>query len=594
MAPSNNSAIISLGLNNNALAAGIRSSMGMLQSFAQNVAGKLSQVAFSPRMFKTQQWLSHTAGRVSGVMAVRGIDALVDQGKAVFDFENKLVRFGIAAKSTPMQLMAIRNAARASAAQIGVDASVVLDSARAYVDLAGAQNASIDKMRVLARVGQASEAEGKDLAGMMYQLTRSMKVADGQMEDTMGGLINQAKEGAIEAKQMAAEFSGMMPIFARFGITGREGAIQLGAMYQVTRDGFDSAAQAATGMIRLMAGFQRHASRFREWGIQVFKPGSKKDLRSLSDIMEQVKKSPLSKNVEALIKAFGRSEAWRTFELLEEAPKRLKDLEDAGRANGVIAKDLATYAESAGGKMAISFERMKNAIAEAFTPERIMKFVSAIEGLSSKIEPLVEGVGRLGDGLGAIYGAGKAIHGFVKPGDSIIRSTSEDEAKRVSMENGMGLIETRQAMQEDWSRSLQLKRRIGDALKFDRTNEATDKLAVQAAEQPYRPGITDLHAAAQSYLNVVGVTPERYQELAAQLRKEKIEADIKSGHGRSAKDMSMPTMADLKNLIDTGLAPAVSRAIVQAQNHPSNKTVLTIDGNPIASSSRNATDRRRK
>ena len=46
----------------------------------------------------------------------------------------------------------------------------------------------------------------------------------------------------------------------------------------------------------------------------------------MADIMKQVHDNPLAKDIEALIKAFGRSEAWRTFELLNESPARLKEL----------------------------------------------------------------------------------------------------------------------------------------------------------------------------------------------------------------------------------------------------------------------------
>lgn len=592
-----NVASIALVAETGRLAQGLRAAGNMVEGWAKSTRGVLTSMALAPG--KALGNIGKAIGTLATFgVAARGLDVMVELGQSVFDFERKLTRFGIATRQGATKMDELRRAARATSVATGVDAVTVLDSARAYVDLAGAQQFSIEKMNILARAGQASEAAGKDLAGMMYQLTRSMKITDEQMEDTMGGLINQAKDGAIEAKQMAAEFAGMMPIFARFGVIGREGAIRLGAMYQVTRDGFDSAAQAQTGMIRLMAGFQRHASRFREWGVQVFKKGSKKDLRDLSDIMEQVKKSPLSKNIEGLIKAFGRSEAWRTFELLAEAPQRLKELEEAGRQNGVIAKDIATFTESASGRMDVAFEKMKNGFAEVLTPERVDQIVSGIQSIANAMPTLMHAIGSV------VSLFGKFVHQVQKAknylqGDSKLELTDDekslvrrmeaqekDKLKRLSPEQ-MAAARKIRARKQDYDAA------IGDIMDKEDDFGPTDASIKRAIEYgrswhgsgPKMPG----DSAAISYLKgrEKDITTARYKRLEAEVQAEDKARMSVFGFDPQEKFRQGQEAAQQQQFIKN-LAEAIGTVI---NGKP---TRVEIDGNPVAKSSGNATDRRRR
>jgi TP901 family phage tail tape measure protein len=611
--PSNNVAEIVLTASYTALAAALAAAGNLVKSFASGAQASIQKMSLAPQNpNKGSSWLPHAVGQVAGNLAMRGIDKLVDEGKAVFDFERKLQRFGIAAKWTDTQLEGLRKATRETSVATGQDATEVLNAARAYADLAGASAASTDKMRVLARVGQASEASGADLAGMMYQLTRSMKVADDQMEDTMGGLINQAKEGAIEAKQMAAEFSGMMPIFARFGVVGREGAVQLGAMYQVTRDGFDSASQAATGMIRLMAGFQRHASRFAEGGVQVFKPGSKKELRDLSDIMEQVKRSPLNKDIEALIKAFGRSEAWRTFELLAEAPERLKELEQAGRANGVVQQDLQRYLASTSGQMDLAMQKVKNAFAEALTPDRIAQIVSGITQMADAIGPLMRSVSFVADGferfLGLVQHTKRSLAGDnakiipnEKQANDLWRLRAENEGRRnITWEPGEKekALKFKREMDEH-NRQVDKIRALEDG--FGPT-DASIKEAIRLRHLNEGPGYgAPGDFAGTKYLEGEGVdvNSPRFKRLEQQVTDQ--EKKIKEGMSpfgfdptekfKAKRDAAQQAVNESVKLL-SGLGQQIGRHVAAAVGVKD--TVVHIDGNPVAKAAKEATDARRK
>jgi TP901 family phage tail tape measure protein len=610
--PPSNVAQIVLTASYSALASALNAAGNLVRSFASGATSTIQKMSLAPQKSgKDQGWLPHAMGQVAGNLAMRGIDKLVDEGKEVFDFERKLTRFGIAAKWTDEQLAGLRKATRQTSSDTGQDAVAVLDAARAYADLAGAQSASIEKMQILARVGQASEATGADLAGMMYQLTRSMKVADDQMEDTMGGLINQAKEGAIEAKQMAAEFSGMMPIFARFGVVGREGTVQLGAMYQVTRDGFDSAAQASTGMIRLMAGIQRHASRFAAAGVEVFKPGSKKDLREMSDIMAQIKRSPLNKDIEALIKAFGRSEAWRTFELLSEAPARLKELEEAGRANGVVQQDLQRYLASTSGQIDLSMQKMKNAFAEVLTPERIQQFVNGVAAMADAMGPLMQAVSFAVEGFErfmtlvqrtkrAVAGDNAKIQPTESQANDLWRLRREESGHFAGWQPG------------EKEKALKFKREM------DEHNAQVDKIrklenGMGPTDASIREAIKLRHLnegpgygargdfAGTKYLQGEGVdmTSPRYKRLEAEVSDQ--EKKLKEAQEpfsfdptaklRAKREAAKAALSGAAGIL-SNLGKDLGRHVANAVSGTS--TQVHIDGNPVAKAAKDATDKRRK
>lgn len=608
-------AAVQLTVQHSALTAGLRAAGAQIKSWAAStgamLSGGVSGAASLPgKMFAG---FGRSAVALAGFgLAKRGIDMLVEGASDVFDFERKLTRLGIASRLTDTQLGQYRSAARETSVATGQDAKVVLDSVRAYTDLAGAQAASISKMNILARAGQASEASGRDLAGMMYQLTRSFKVGDDQMEDTIGGLINQAKDGAIEAKQMAAEFAGMAPIFARFGVVGREGAVQLGAMYQITRDGFDSAAQAATGMIRLMAGFQRHASRFAQHGVQVFKPGSKSELREISDIMKQIKGSDLAHDTEALIKAFGRSEAWRTFQLLSEAPDRMRELEEAGRANGIVQQDLARYTESMAGRLDIAMAKVKMAFAEALTPERVSQIVGGIEAMVSAVGPLMNAVSTVAEGFSNFMKLAAAARAKLGGGNHKELSDKDqalvDAAQTGVMRDNRGREHF--LTPEEKERAKQLKKgqdeynhaidRIMEAEDAYGPTDASIKRAVEYGHSWYGSG-TKMPGdqAGIAYLKARDgeISSERYKRIDAQVSAEDA-ADAKR-RKKEADSMWAPQGMDVAAIQNKVAAQAMIDSAVDRLARTLGEMlgrgpVVEIDGNPVAKASKNATDQRRR
>jgi hypothetical protein len=299
-------------------------------------------------------------------------------------------------------------------------------------------------------------------------------------------------------------------------------------------------------------------------------------------------------------KMYGRTEGWRGALLEEEsrefekamdkASSRIEQLRAAGRVDGVIAKDLATYTESAAGRMAIAMEKMKNAIAEAFTPERIQKFVGAIEGLADKVGPLAEAIGKIGDGLGALYSIGKSIRGFVSDDrGSAVFATSPEEVQRYAKLKNVSEFEAYKQLETTYNKARELKVKIRDAIKDDKTTPESNKLAVQGMMAPQTEwGMLGEHEVGAQYVRNAGLTPDQVQKIKEQILKEQVDEAIASGKGQSTK--AAPDLgAELLKAINAG-APAIGRAVSQSIRDPQ----VNLDGNKVSTGVGNATDRRRR
>lgn len=406
-----NTAEIVIKANSRQLPAGLATAMTAMRGFARGVQAIMGAAARAPLNVARQ--VAHEVGRemVWG-MTRRGMDALIEQGHEVLNFREALGRLGLAARKTPQELSGIEAAVRSASNATGLGALEILKGTRAYVDIAGAERYTTEKMELLARVAQASGSKINDLAQVMYQLQHAMKIPDEQLESTFSGLLNMSKDGTIHFAQMAEEINELAPQFARFGVTGRDGMMQLAAMMQITRAGFASVAETGTGMTRIFQGLNMHSDKFENYGVRIFNVGKNgvKTFRPFLDILNDIQRNNvLSKDPHLLRKAFGRGEAERGMRLLFEGRQEMERFVRAGEEAGAITQDLGTYTASASGRIAIAMEKAKNAIAEAMTPDRVERMTGALEGMVAKIDTIMEGVGKLTDAFMYLYNVGRRI-----------------------------------------------------------------------------------------------------------------------------------------------------------------------------------------
>lgn len=579
----NNVAQIQITAETGGLARALGGAARMLSGFGAKAINAVRGIGRIP------QFGGQAIGHFAGSMATRGLDLVVDQGHDILDFERKLVAFGLAARMSGVELRGVGNAARSLSSTTELDATEVLRGARAYVDLAGAENYTADKLSLIARAASASGSDIGDMATVVYSLSNALHVTGPELENTIGGLLNQSKSGAIHFSQMAQELVALAPVYAQFGIRGREGAIRLGAALQIVRTGFGSASEAGTGLQRLMRSLPQHAKLFEKNGVQIFKKGSRTELLTLDQIMANIYKSKLRLDRPTLIKAFGRGEAERAYQLfLGDSVDKYHELIEAGERNGTVQEDLATKMTSSTGRIDAAMQRAKNTIASAFTPERIEAFAGAVDTLVSKIDPMLKIMEGIAGVMGAFFHTGQAINEALTPGTSKLAPTTIDDAKEYAERHGGSVEDAYRALQAQHSARMLTTQQIQDAAPEGRATKEANEIAVAAKFAPKNVmGWQGTREAGDQYIEAAHLSPETVEEIHRKAMESATDAAIASGKGYSA---AQKTDSQMFGEAAKTLASAVRDAIRQGMQD--SRPVINVDGNPLSLSIENSSRRR--
>ena len=435
----------------------------------------------------------------SGAAAVAGFDlggGLVGAATGVIDFERNLTRFQLASRKSSAAMAEMRASIAAVSSETALSRDNVLAGAQAFVDLAGAENYSDATMKAIARTAQATGSDINDIATAAYTMTNSMHVSGSELESVFSGMMNLTKDGTAHFKQMAPELIALMPQFARFGVTGREGAIQLTSMFQVIRGGFKDSAETATAMSAIFRGLILHAKRFAAAGVEVFNVGKDgtKTLKPIADIFHQIDNSKLIKDPTLLTQAFGKGNGYLGYAQLHDQLALYDKLQEEGKNTTAVAEDLSTYLTSPAGTIEAAWNKVKLAIAEAFTPERIRGFADAVAALADKIGPVVDMVSKIGGVLSFFSGVGKSIRGaFGGPA----QYDDQDKLVASSATRHLWLQRARaEGMSED-----EIKNRTAAAERnmrgVDRYNEASARITGAETDEKVTPASIRMAYAAK-------------------------------------------------------------------------------------------------
>lgn len=327
--------------------------------------------------------------RAIGTVFDRTAGFIGESASSAMKFEDQLVRLQIMSNKTAGEIQSFGQDVRDTSRETGIGADKILSAAQAYVALTGDIDGATGASRQWARVAQATNSDVSDIAKTAAALKQNLDIKPDQMEAAFSALAVQGKEGAIELKDLASQLSSIAPQWAEFGGgKGVRGLKELGAALQVVKRGFGGdASETVTGLQSLLNAFQKNEKKFRAKGVHIYESDGK-TLRNVRDIVRDIGDSKLFRNSTQLEHAFGRVEAYRAYLQLKENRDVLDELVDkAGDANA-IGRDFDAYMATPAGRMAAATERMKVAIAEAFTPERIEMFASLLEGAASKLEGL--------------------------------------------------------------------------------------------------------------------------------------------------------------------------------------------------------------
>lgn len=479
---------------------------------------------------------ANVLGRVEGLFE--------DSARSVMRYDDALVRLQIQAESTPEAMGAFSKSVRAASNATGMDAEKILGAATAYVTLTGDMKTATASTALWAKVAQATNSNVDDIAKTAAAMTQNLKVTPEEMEATFSALAIEGKKGAIELKDLASQMSTIAPMWAQFDKgTGTRGVRELGAALQIVKRGFGGdAGETVTGLQSLLTSITKHAGKFEAHGVKVFNTDKDgvQSMRDVYSIIDDIGKSDLAKHPEAMIKAFGRVEAYRAYVQLHENKEELHALNAAASDGTAIQRDFGTYMESTAGKISTSLERAKNRMAEVFTPERIDKFAAALS--------------KAVDGFAKLIDYGEKLIGIV---DTITQPVGDSDKVDILMSTG-----------EDQS----------PAAKIKRANELRGQTAAQLDESG------------------LGYTTQQRDAAVAQLMRDAtmpstatlIQASIAGVGGKAAK-----AGRQSGGLTHGGGDPAVLAELKKISAHTAAGTKVQVGSDTIAKASKEAAAHRR-
>lgn len=400
----------------------VEKATALFQADERGFARGLSRM--EKRMGAFKRGFSRSLGGLKTVAGFGGIGGLVGAsvglGKAAgeaLDFEEGLTRLNIASSRGFGSLDDLRGRIEAVSRATGVSRGEILKSLSGYVALTGDAKGAAQQMELFAQVQRATGAAMGDITDSAAAMVQNLKINPADMERAFSVLIQGGKKGAVELRDMAGLLASLAPLGARFaGGEGVEGLSEMSAALQLARQGFGSAAEAATGVESLMGAIVKNARKLEKSGVKVFNKDAKtgkKELRGFREIVDSIGDSKLAKDPTLLIKALGRKEAEQTLIQLLKVDGAWEGLARSTLNAKDVSEDYAAFQESASAKIQKAWNELKLLIAEVFTPERIKAFADALGDALIIAKGIAEAVGVIAD--------------FIDAGDSAeIKPTSKE------------------------------------------------------------------------------------------------------------------------------------------------------------------------
>lgn len=399
------------------------------------------------------------ATRFAKIGAAAGVAGFGFAVKDALDFDQILTDLEQSSGGAVGDLGKLRKAFLASSTATGVAKEEVAAGVQTYVTLTGDVKTATDSMDLFARVARGQKTDMADVATVAATLGQQFQLSSKDFEQAFSILSSGAKAGSIEFSDMAGLMASLGANFAQFGgSTGTEGVATLGAAFQVAKQSFGTASEAATGLEALMGSVQQHAAKLKKDGkIDVFESDGK-TFKPLMQIVDAIGAKDF--NGTQLFELLGRKEAVKTLNVLTKQRRLVDDIKDSSRKSSDIQKDFNRRVSAPSERVKTAWNEFKNQIAAAFTPERLEKFALVLEVVLESViefgqgfvhwvvEPILDAIQALKDfgnnavdlakkfGMNLVSGGTGFLGTSSDVGDAITRINERDAEKKRKGEFG--------------------------------------------------------------------------------------------------------------------------------------------------------------
>lgn len=344
--------------------------------------------------------LKRGIGSIGSIIGLGGMAGVLAAGKKVHEFQKRLVRLRINGEASASTIKNLEQQIFKVARARGLDPDQLLGAAEKYTSRTGDLKTFMEGMDKLGMVAAATGTEMDDVSAVAAAMQQQLGINPDEWELAFDVLVRGGKAGAVELSNLAGELVGLLPMFKRFGDGGTDALAEISALLQMTQTGFDTAGEAATGLQSLMGSIVKSAKKLKGGGIDIFKPGSKTQLRSLWEIVQMLHKKT-GGNVVKLGKLLGTDkESTKAFlAIIDQGVDKFEDLADQQKAAGGIRSDYKIYEESDAKKMASAFARLDQVLNDKIAKHlgtaasAMEKFAGAIELAANNWQLLVAALG---------------------------------------------------------------------------------------------------------------------------------------------------------------------------------------------------------
>jgi hypothetical protein len=330
------------------------------------------------------------SGALSPLGVGLGVSGLAILGKEVLGFEEKLTDLEIQGKLSGDAMSKLRGTIKELSAANAQSSTSLADAALALTALLGPSGASAENLRLVSNASLAANAPVEDLAGLIFTLQKQMDVTDPkQLEFALSAIIKAGEDGAVPLNELNQVLQSNAATFKRFAASGVAGTADLTSALQFLRTGFGGASEAGTGLEALMNTLISREVELGKAGIKVRDQAG--NLRPLLDIVENIDKVGIINNPTKFNNAFGkRVEARKALELLKDNIGQIKEMSEAARKGNAVEENAAKRRASQAFKIRKTLNDVKERLLEAFTPERIEKFVALVEKLVGVLLKMID------------------------------------------------------------------------------------------------------------------------------------------------------------------------------------------------------------
>lgn len=366
---------------------------------------------------------SSLRGALAPLGVAVGVAGIAAIGRQVLDFEQTLSDLEIQAELSGDKMGELRDTIGELSITNAQSRKSLAAASLALVNLQGAGGASAEKLKVLSDAALATSTPVEQLAGLIFSLENAFGLADPEdLRKGLDAIITAGKKGAIPLGEMNQILQSAGVTFARFSATGVDGAADLAAALQILRAGFGDATQAGTGLESLLGILETRELQLGKAGVKVRDQAG--NLKPLLTLVEEISKAGIIGDPKKFNAAFGqRKEARKALILLSETTDEVRALSDAAKGSDAINRDVAKRRETDAFRIKKAFNDMTEAIAKAFTPERIAKFASVMERMADILEVLIDNA-EIFIAVWAAFKIGGLVTGFAAMAGSMAASAA--------------------------------------------------------------------------------------------------------------------------------------------------------------------------